>query len=1267
MNTSSVLIVAVIATLIAVPAGVVAFTDILDDGGSDADWNIYPTQGLVFNGNSQTLVGYSSGSATILFSTDGVSYSDVVPQGTDAQKYAIWYKVVKDGEVIEEKALVNTIEKKTVTITVNDCSKMYGEADPTFTSTSTGTVGSDSVSYTLKRDAGEDFGSYAIRVVGELDQGNYHLETENGYLIIYNQIVTVVPNDASKMFGASDPVFTATVEGDANVKYTLTRDKGESPGAYKIHATGERLQGNYLVEFETGIFTIKDNSSGETTPKDNSNTEAIPGLIYNGTPQQLVRSTVTDETVSYSLDGRNYSTTVPTATDAGEYTVWYKVVKSGKTLTEKSITAYIEPKSITVKAVDCTKLVGDADPQLTAEVNDAADADKIKYTLSREQGETLGSYTINVVGNEIQGNYRLVAMNGQLTIYQVVKVEPNDASKAYGTSDPVFTATVDPSASVNYTLVRETGEDLGAYKIRATGETIQGYYIVEFDSGIFMILETAASWESEPISVEYTFDGYQKNLVVPGVVSEGTAYYRLDTGNYSTAIPKASEPGVYKIYCKVSGGGELADSTEIVLTSVINEYIWNGTETKEPLKENGVYMVYLPSELAWISQNNSSKNGFSGSSFAIMHDMNLRDFEWTPIGSSTTPFRGNVDGHDHTITNLVINSNDDYIGLFGYMSGGSLSNLRLNMVDISGSEHVGTFAGFLNSDAEGLKVSHVDLSGNRYVGGIAGYQTADISDCEVSYISIVCSRTDLSTPYSPTYMGNDAGGIAGMCNSDIEGCSISHLSVTGYRNVGGIAGNIQENTVTVTVSDCYITKSTIIADLDGGNAGVIVGRASDSTVMLSNSNLYTSIVYVTTPTDQGGETGGDPGSTPPNQLSGVYDKIIADDDGRVTYYKDGNPTVLNDMHQIILDGVTINAAENTPAITIESGAWLTIVIKNDVNLTGGKNADAIRVEAGASVTITGGGTLTVTGNNGQEYANKNGYNSGNSGYENTGGSGIGYAYNDTGSIKITNLANLYAYGYGVRAYGIGGDNSEVIITNSIVKAARGGFPGTEFLNGDYGNEEPEGSPAIGGSKVTIDSSIVESAIGGSKAAAIGARFWMSTEIVITNSSLQNIIGGNGSAGIGGSHPERVNAATVISIIIENSDVNATGGHYGAGIGSGYDRKCGSEGWMDLTIIITSYSDITATGGKYAADIGTGYHAGILKGRIDNTVTFHVSEGTDVKDGATYSHNAQGVGYGVVDYSREAASLMDGSEMVTPSFTVNGTPIINPFDPTRWSA
>lgn len=251
----------------------------------------------------------------------------------------------------------------------------------------------------------------------------------------------------------------------------------------------------------------------------------------------------------------------------------------------------------------------------------------------------------------------------------------------------------------------------------------------------------------------------------------------------------------------------------------------------------------------------------------------------------------------------------------------------------------------------------------------------------------------------------------------------------------------------------------------------------------------------------------------------------------------------------------------------------------------------------------------------------------------------------------------------------------VIIENTYVYEVSGGFVQPLFkTDTSYGKTDAEGGPAIGGSIVKIMSNTtIKRADGGSKAAAIGTRFWTAgSSITIDNSALLDIRGGNASAGIGGSRPIDAGSSTTVAetidISINNSKITVVGGYYGAGIGSGYDTHCGTSGYCDLTIRIMGFSDITATGGVQAASIGTGFHSAVLKGGIEDTVVFNAADGTDYKSGATYSLLAQSVGYGVVDSSREAKGLLDSNGVpVQVDFTIGGAVITNPFDPDRLAA
>ena len=79
---------------------------------------------------------------------------------------------------------INPVE---VTVRASDASKDEGESDPELTAVVSGTIGNDTISYTIARTPGEDAGTYDITPSGETEQGNYIVTYIPGTLTINEQ------------------------------------------------------------------------------------------------------------------------------------------------------------------------------------------------------------------------------------------------------------------------------------------------------------------------------------------------------------------------------------------------------------------------------------------------------------------------------------------------------------------------------------------------------------------------------------------------------------------------------------------------------------------------------------------------------------------------------------------------------------------------------------------------------------------------------------------------------------------------------------------------------------------------------------------------------------------------------------------------------------------------------------------------------------------------------------------------------------------------
>ena len=146
-----------------------------------------------------------------------------------------------------EKTFTMTVTPKPVTVTANAAEKFYGDPDPAaYTAVTTGTLGSDTVSYTVSRAEGENVGTYPITPAGETEQGNYtvnyvagtfdYISRVAGMLLIggkmdrIRQVATFVPaylvnvpDRVVAKYSAANEVDAYGEEGDVKIYFNQAR------------------------------------------------------------------------------------------------------------------------------------------------------------------------------------------------------------------------------------------------------------------------------------------------------------------------------------------------------------------------------------------------------------------------------------------------------------------------------------------------------------------------------------------------------------------------------------------------------------------------------------------------------------------------------------------------------------------------------------------------------------------------------------------------------------------------------------------------------------------------------------------------------------------------------------------------------------------------------------------------------------------------------------------------------------------------------------
>jgi hypothetical protein len=160
-----------------------------------------------------------------------------------------------------------TVNQRAITITADDKSKTYGDANPelTWTVSEGDLVNGDTLSGTLSTEttALSGVGDYAI-AQGTLDDANYAITFEEGTLTVNRRAITVTADDGSKIYGDANPDLTWSitdgdlVNGDALSGDLATEvDATTGVGSYDIGQGTLAASDNYELTYETGTLTVE--------------------------------------------------------------------------------------------------------------------------------------------------------------------------------------------------------------------------------------------------------------------------------------------------------------------------------------------------------------------------------------------------------------------------------------------------------------------------------------------------------------------------------------------------------------------------------------------------------------------------------------------------------------------------------------------------------------------------------------------------------------------------------------------------------------------------------------------------------------------------------------------------------------------------------------------------------------------------------------------------------------------------------------------------
>lgn len=203
---------------------------------------------------------------------------------------------------------------------------------------------------------------------------------------------------------------------------------------------------------------------------------------------------------------------------------------------------------------------------------------------------------------------------------------------------------------------------------------------------------------------------------------------------------------------------------------------------------------------------------------------------WTPLGNTSRPFSGSLDGQGYRISGLTINRPPMIdVGFIGYASASSvLKNVRFENIDVQGMKNVGGVAGFSLGTIQNVSVNG-SVRGVDYVGGLIGYFTgggttpASITDSNANDIEVS----------GKTFVGGIAGEMRGGASLTR---SWSSGTVTGHPAEGIAAGGLLGRLDSGTVSRSYST-ATVSANIEvGGLIGRIYSQVSICLIEYSHAS-----------------------------------------------------------------------------------------------------------------------------------------------------------------------------------------------------------------------------------------------------------------------------------------------------------------------------------------------------------------------------------------------------------------------------------------------
>ena len=498
---------------------------------------------LTYTGSGQALVTAGAGTGTVWYSLDNTNWNTVIPTGTNAGSYTVYYKLVGDVnhndaaggsvDVTIDKADPTVTAPTAKTLTYTGSAQELVNAGSTNGGTMEYKVG-PAGDWTDTVPTGTAVGSYNVyyKVVGN---SNYNNSAEAGPVAVTISKATPGGSNAAKYIRYNDTAektFTAAdFDLDLAGAFALKADSSVTDSSSVLAAEYPKFEGGAIkvklkdslsfvanttvtipvtftpsvtTNYQTKNYTLtitlsnKDDVSGNITFNNGE-------LAYTGTGLDYEAATITDVsggtwTYTYaagsspaSLDGSGKPLTVGTYTVTATY-------EDSAHLGAKSATLTVKPKTVTVPAADSTAFTYNGNEQTYTLTANAA------YTVTGNKQTNAGTYNVTVALADTTNT----KWNDDTT---TAKTYTFTINKATPTGDPTYTPiTTSGKTLADAALTKNAGWPAGG-----TLKWVQADGTTELDSSTVVVANTSYKWLYTP--ADTTNHNTLTGSITPYVVS----------------------------------------------------------------------------------------------------------------------------------------------------------------------------------------------------------------------------------------------------------------------------------------------------------------------------------------------------------------------------------------------------------------------------------------------------------------------------------------------------------------------------------------------------------------------------------------------------------------------------------------------------------------------------------------------------------------------------------------------------------------------------